>query len=52
MSACTGNTGDIFVKGSTPTTFTSSFKAPPPDVTTVTVVIPRVAPFENVPVQR
>jgi hypothetical protein len=51
VCACTG-TSSTYVKGGTPVTFTGTFKAPPPDVATVTVVIPKVAPFENVPVQR
>ncbi|HEX2805669.1 MAG TPA: hypothetical protein VHN80_05830 [Kineosporiaceae bacterium] len=52
LCACTGNTGAIFVKAGTPVTFTSTFKAPPPDVTTMTVVIPKLPPFENIAVQR
>jgi hypothetical protein len=49
---CVCSIGSHFIKGGRSVTFTGTYQAPPADVTAVTVVIPKTAPFENVPVQR
>jgi hypothetical protein len=52
VCVCSGHLSDTFIGAGTTNTFSATFKAPPADVTTMTVVIPKTAPFENVPVQR
>lgn len=52
VCVCTGNTSGTFIDSGSSMTFTGTYKAPPEDVTAVTVVVPNTPPFQNVPVQR
>jgi len=51
LCACSSTSGVVIGAGKT-VSFTATFKAPPADVTAMTVMIPKVPTFANVPVQR
>ncbi len=52
MCACSVDLGDVFVTPGQSTAISATFKAPPADVTSVTVVVPNIAPFTNVAIDR
>lgn len=52
LCVCTGNTSSLNIAPGTTVAFDATFKAPPDDVTSLTVVIPKTPAFANVPVQR
>lgn len=52
LCVCTGDLSRVFATPGRSITVTATFKAPPPEVTTVTVQVPHAKAFTGVPVQR